>query len=216
MVSSILLYQPPLHSSAEPAPLCCHPAQILFMVGFKRQGPSLSIAAGAPLGPLQAAAARLRRLADKKGHSGTAEHVPPDGARGSARPASPFYGQPGFRHQEQVRRVPPREPCLLQAWKHRSITALPSTPRLCCHVCAVARRTHVCTANVPGFHAPPLFPAAPAAVPCHRSGTAAPATTPSTTAASGCGPAGTTRRMGSTGEQGGAARRPLLAAPAGA
>lgn len=77
-------------------------SQILFMVGFKRQGPSLSIAAGAPLGPLQAAAARLRRLADKKGHSGTAEHVPPDGARGSARPASPFYGQPGFRHQEQI------------------------------------------------------------------------------------------------------------------
>ncbi|KAL4433926.1 hypothetical protein ABPG75_000367 [Micractinium tetrahymenae] len=77
-------------------------AQILFMVGFKRQGGSLSVGGDAPLGPLQAAAARLRCLADRKGHSGTAEHVKPEGTDGSGRPASPFYGQPGFRYQEQI------------------------------------------------------------------------------------------------------------------
>ncbi|KAL4855989.1 Importin beta-like SAD2 [Chlorella vulgaris] len=50
-------------------------AQILLLVGFKRQGQHLSIAADVPLGPVQAAAARLRRLADRKGHSGAATLV---------------------------------------------------------------------------------------------------------------------------------------------
>lgn len=81
-----------------------HPTQILFIVGFKHQGQVLSIAADAPLGPLQAAAARLRRLADHKGHTGQAVAVKADGDDdGSGRPASPFYNAPGFKYQEQVR-----------------------------------------------------------------------------------------------------------------
>ncbi|PSC73205.1 pleckstrin homology domain-containing family A member 8-like [Micractinium conductrix] len=77
-------------------------AQILFVAGFKRQGEALHLAADAPLGPLRAAAARLRRLADKKGHSGSAAHVQADGHGDGGRPASRFYGQPGFRYQEQI------------------------------------------------------------------------------------------------------------------
>jgi hypothetical protein len=80
-------------------------SQILLLVGFKLQGGALAVGADAALGPLQAAAARLRRLADRKGHSGAAIAVNADGdgQAGSGRPASPFYNSPGFRFQEQVR-----------------------------------------------------------------------------------------------------------------
>ena len=83
-------------------------SQILLLVGWKLQGGALAVGAGAALGPLQAAAARLRRLADFKGHSGAATAVKADGngedgEGGSGRPASPFYNSPGFRYQEQVR-----------------------------------------------------------------------------------------------------------------
>lgn len=72
-------------------------------MGFQRQGQALSIAADAPLGPVQAAAARLRRLADRKGHSGAAIAVKADGdGADGGRQASPFYNTPGFRYQEQV------------------------------------------------------------------------------------------------------------------
>lgn len=70
-------------------------------MGWQQQGDTLSLAADAPLGPLQAAASRLRRLADKKGHSGEAVAVRPAGEDGS-RPPSPYYGTPGFQYQEQV------------------------------------------------------------------------------------------------------------------
>lgn len=116
---------PSLHDPAQTSTLLHRPVQILFLVGFKRQGGCLSVAADAPLGALRAAAARLRRLADKKGHSGAAEHVPPDGGR----PASPFYGQPGFRYQEQVgwspltwRRWPPRWAPVLRPPAQHSIS----------------------------------------------------------------------------------------------
>ncbi|PRW57772.1 UBA UBX kDa [Chlorella sorokiniana] len=76
-------------------------SQILFLVGWRQHGSTLSLAADAPLGPVQAAASRLRRLADKKGHSGEAVAVKPAGEDGS-RPPSPYYGTPGFRYQEQI------------------------------------------------------------------------------------------------------------------
>lgn len=75
--------------------------QVLFLVGWRQHGDTLSLPADAPLGPLQAAASRLRRLADKKGHSGEAVAVEPAGQDGS-RPPSQYYGTPGFQYQEQA------------------------------------------------------------------------------------------------------------------
>jgi hypothetical protein len=83
------------------------PQQILFLAGWQRQGGLLSLPANAALGPVQAAASRLRRLADKKGHSGAAISVKADGdGDGGGRPASQFYNTPGFRYQEQVGGLP--------------------------------------------------------------------------------------------------------------
>ena len=81
----------------------CHTTllQVLFLVGWQQHGDTLSLPADAPLGPLQAVASRLKRLADKKGHSGEAVAVEPAGQDGS-RPPSQYYGTPGFQYQEQA------------------------------------------------------------------------------------------------------------------
>ena len=104
--------------------------QVLFMAGWQRRGDTLSLAADAPLGPLQAAAARLRRLADRKGHSGEAVSVKPSGEDG--RPPSQYYGQPGFRYQEQARRGPSKQGRRkqhrrTQVW-HGRLHGVPSLP----------------------------------------------------------------------------------------
>lgn len=58
--------------------------QLLEAVGFRAGDGVLALAADADLGPLTAALARLRRLADNKGHSGEAEFFPlPGGGGGS-------------------------------------------------------------------------------------------------------------------------------------
>ncbi len=69
--------------------------QLLEAAGFQATADCMQLAADAPLGPLRAALARLRRLADNKGHSGEAEFFPlPSKAAsaGGSRPsgASPF------------------------------------------------------------------------------------------------------------------------------
>jgi hypothetical protein len=58
----------------------------------------------APLTLIRAVAARLERLATKKGHTGQAVAVNPDGlGQGdSGRPPSGYYGKPGFKYQEQI------------------------------------------------------------------------------------------------------------------
>lgn len=79
-------------------------ADLLLLLGWRHQGEVLSLPGDAPLPPIQAAAARLRRLADAKGHSGDAVATQPDGSTAGsvARPASQHYGAPGFQYQEQI------------------------------------------------------------------------------------------------------------------
>jgi hypothetical protein len=90
-------------------------AAVLYSLGWARAPPAgadqppgeaqvVSLPADVPMGPLQAVAARLQRLVDKKGHSGQAEHVTPDGtgAGSSGRPPSKLYGTPGFLYQQQI------------------------------------------------------------------------------------------------------------------
>lgn len=50
--------------------------QLLEAVGFTASNGALCLTAGADLAPLNAALARLRRVADNKGHSGEAEFFP--------------------------------------------------------------------------------------------------------------------------------------------
>lgn len=89
---------------AEPHVARCHWLQRhpLPLAGFRPQDDCLALPTDAPLPPLRAAAARLRRLADRKGHSGSAEEVKDSGGGGGGggkgrRPESKYYGQPGFR-----------------------------------------------------------------------------------------------------------------------
>jgi hypothetical protein len=90
-------------------------AEVLYCLGWARAPPAaaeqaaseaqvVSLPADVPLGPLQAAASRLQRLVEQKGHSGQAEHVAPDGtgAGSSGRPPSKLYGCPGFLYQQQI------------------------------------------------------------------------------------------------------------------
>jgi hypothetical protein len=77
--------------------------ELLRIAGFRNQGGAVVWDPGAALGPLRAAAARGRRLADGKGHTGAAEFLPAGrGGGGAARPPSPLYGTPGFEHQERI------------------------------------------------------------------------------------------------------------------
>ena len=80
-------------------------AAVLRLVGFRPQGDVVALPESANLPLIRAAASRLRRLAARKGHSGSAISVPPDGdaaTGGSGRPPSPFYNTPGFRWQQRI------------------------------------------------------------------------------------------------------------------
>jgi len=52
------------------------PCQVLEAVGFRVEEGAVQLSEDAPLAPLQAALARLRRVADLRGHSGSAEFFP--------------------------------------------------------------------------------------------------------------------------------------------
>lgn len=76
---------------------------VLLLAGFKIAGDALVLPEGAALGALRAAAARARRLADRRGHSGEATPDASGSADASAtRPESPYYGAPGFQYQERI------------------------------------------------------------------------------------------------------------------
>jgi hypothetical protein len=60
-------------------------AQVLFLAGWRHQGERVELPEGAPLGPVRAAASRLRRLAERRGHSGAAESVAPEGEPSAGR-----------------------------------------------------------------------------------------------------------------------------------
>ena len=183
-------------------------SQILLLVGFKLQGGELAVAADATLGPLQAAAARLRRLADRKGHSGAAVEVKADGdgEGGSGRPPSPFYNTPGFRYQEQARwrlwgslhraqggteAAPAAESAAAAAGSGSLLACRRQQQRLRTAGSAQCRLGHQGSLQLLAVAALPFW--------CCRSGTARCATMQSTMAASGCGRGSTTHRTGSTG-----------------
>ena len=78
--------------------------ELRVLEGLPDDEEMMVLPATAPLPLIKAVAARLDRLANKKGHTGQAVAVNPDGlGQGqSGRPPSGFYGKPGFRYQEQI------------------------------------------------------------------------------------------------------------------
>mmetsp|Transcript_13518 Transcript_13518/g.40875 ORF Transcript_13518/g.40875 Transcript_13518/m.40875 type:complete len:360 (-) Transcript_13518:478-1557(-) len=80
--------------------------QVLEAVGFRVEEGAVQLSEDAPLAPLQAALARLRRVADLRGHSGSAEFFPLSacGAGGAIHDAarSPLLGMAGYRHQQRI------------------------------------------------------------------------------------------------------------------
>jgi hypothetical protein len=91
---------------------------VLLFTGFQLVGEQVLFPENSPLGVLKAAAARAARLVEKKGHSGEARMDKRSSGSGEGaslqqplqeqqqqqqqRPPSPFYGAPGFLHQERI------------------------------------------------------------------------------------------------------------------